>query len=189
MSAHSKMGKIYLFTGKGAGKTTSGLGLAMRSIGHGHKVVMIQFMKFWKNTGEYKIQSKLKPYFKVYQFGRPVWLKLDGKKAEFGHKKFNVKNLEELDREYALEGLEKARKVLKKDKPDLLILDEICLAVHSKILTDNEVLVLLKNTGKTTIVLTGRNASKKLIQRSDFVNSLIPVKYPKNIPAKEGVQF
>jgi len=183
------MGETYLFTGKGAGKTTSGLGLAMRSIGHRHRVVMIQFMKWWKNTGEYKIQSKLKPYFRVYQFGRPVWLKLDGKKAEFGHKKFNAKEIEKLDREYALRGLGKAKEILRKEKPNLLILDEICLAVHSKLLKDKEVLDLLKNTGKTTIVLTGRNASKKLIERADFVNSLNAVKYPKTSKAKEGIQF
>jgi len=48
------MGYIYLYTGSGGGKTTNALGLALRSVGHGHKVVIIQFMKWWKNTGEYQ---------------------------------------------------------------------------------------------------------------------------------------
>jgi cob(I)alamin adenosyltransferase len=184
------MGKIYLFTGEGAGKTTNALGLAMRSIGHNHKVVMIQFMKWWKNTGEYKIQNKLKPYFKVYQFGRPVWLKLDGGKAKFGKKKFNVKEVQKLDREYALKGLFKAEEIMLKDKPDLLILDEICLAVHSKLLRGSEVLAILDEIPqKTTVVLTGRHASKSLIKKADFVNTMNVTKYPSNIPSEEGIQY
>lgn len=184
------MGKIYLFTGNGAGKTTSALGLAMRSIGHNKKVVMIGFMKWWKKTGEYKIQSKLKPYYKVYQFGRPVWLKLGTRKAKFGNKKFNAREIEKIDREYALKGLFKAEEIMLKEKPDLLILDEICLAVHGKLLKADEVLELLAEIPeKTTLVLTGRHAPKALIKRADFVNTINATKYPKKIPAERGIQF
>ena len=59
------LGYIYLYTGTGGGKTTNALGLALRSVGHGHKVVIIQFMKWWKNTGEYKIRKKLQPYYEI----------------------------------------------------------------------------------------------------------------------------
>jgi cob(I)alamin adenosyltransferase len=184
------MGKIYLITGKGAGKTTSALGLAMRSIGHGHRVVVIQFLKFWKNTGEYKIQSKLKGFYKVYQFGRPVWLKLDGQKAEFGKKKFHLEAVKKLDREYALRGLGKAEEIMLHHKPDLLILDEACLAVHSGILKEKEVLGLMKKVpAKTTLVLTGRGATKGMIKRADFVNTISPTKYPKSAKAEKGIQF
>ncbi len=188
--AHCKMGKIYLFTGQGAGKTTSALGLAMRSIGQNYKVVAIEFMKWWKDTGEYKIQSKLGKYYKVYQFGRPVWLKLDGRKAKFGKKKFSVKEINNLDREYALRGLFKAEEIMLKEKPNLLILDEICLAVHSKLLKAEEVIALLDEAPKeTTIVMTGRKASRELIKRADFVNEIRAVKYPKNIPSEKGIQY
>ena len=60
---------IYLFTGEGGGKTIAALGLALRSIGHRRKVVIIQFMKGRKDVGEYKAAKKLAPYLKVYQFG------------------------------------------------------------------------------------------------------------------------
>jgi len=70
------MGYIYLYTGTGAGKTTNALGLALRSVGHGHKVVIIQFMKWWKKTGEYKIKKKLYPHYEIYQFGRKGWIGL-----------------------------------------------------------------------------------------------------------------
>jgi cob(I)alamin adenosyltransferase len=184
------MGKIYVITGDGAGKTTSALGLAMRSIGHNHRVVMIQFMKFWKKTGEYKIQDKLKNYYKVYQFGRETWLRLSKEeKPEFAHKKFHTENPEEIDRDCALCGLQKARMVLK-EKPDLLILDEICLAAHSGLLREKEVLDFLGEIPeKTTVVLTGRGASKGLIERADFVNTINPTKYPDVFDAKEGIQF
>jgi cob(I)alamin adenosyltransferase len=51
------MGHIYLYTGTGGGKTANALGLALRSVGHEHKVVIVQFLKWWKNTGEYKIRK------------------------------------------------------------------------------------------------------------------------------------
>src|SRR3989344_4041544 len=67
---------IYLFTGEGGGKTIAALGLALRSVGQKRKVVMIQFLKGRKDTGEFKIAQKLKPYLKVFQFGRPGFVNL-----------------------------------------------------------------------------------------------------------------
>ncbi len=184
------MGHIYLYTGEGAGKTTSALGLALRSIGHKHKVVMIQFMKWWKNTGEYKIQKMLKRYYEVYQFGRPGWLKISKGQAKFGKYKFKVRNIEELDREFALKGLEFAKKVMLRKKPHLLILDEINLACHSGLLKVEEVLNLLKNIPKrTNVILTGRKAPKALINRADYVNEIIPIKFPQNIMSVKGIQY
>ena len=78
---------IYLYTGEGAGKTTNALGLALRSVGHKHKVIIIQFLKWWKNTGEFKIARKLVPYYRIYQFGRRGW--------------HGFKNLTEKDKELA----------------------------------------------------------------------------------------
>ncbi len=170
------MGMVYLYTGTGAGKTTNALGLALRSIGHGHKVVIIQFLKWWKKTGEYKIRKKLEPYYEIHLFGRKGW---EG-----------FKNLDERDKKLAEKGLEFARKVLEEKKPDLLILDEINLAVHWNLLDVDEVIEVLDNIPKKTdVVLTGRYAPKKLIDRADFVNEIIDVKHPKKITAKKGIQY
>jgi len=169
------MGYVYLYTGTGAGKTTNALGLALRSIGHEHKVVIIQFLKWWKNTGEYKIKKKLLNY-EIYQFGREGWIGLE--------------NLSEEDRRLTRKGLEFAKKILKGKKPHLLILDEICLALHCKLLEMNDVLELLKNIPKRTdIVLTGRYAPKELIDRADFVNEIIDSKHPQDIPSTKGIQY
>ncbi|MCU0642115.1 MAG: cob(I)yrinic acid a,c-diamide adenosyltransferase [archaeon] len=183
------MGKIYLLMGEGAGKTTSALGLAMRSLGHNRRVVVIQFMKFWKNTGEYLIQKKLKPNYEVYQFGRPVWLKISKKKPVYGKKKFVAHEIERLDREYALEGMFKADCILK-EKPHLLILDELGLAVNLGLVSEKEALCLLKNVPKeTSVVITGRKMPKSLIKRADFANEIKSVKYSRDAEAEEGIQF
>src|SRR4030042_109148 len=72
----SKMAYVYLYTGTGAGKTANALGLALRSVGHKHRVIIVQFLKWWKNTGEYQIRDMLAPYYEIYQFGRKGWIGL-----------------------------------------------------------------------------------------------------------------
>jgi cob(I)alamin adenosyltransferase len=170
------MGYIYLYTGTGGGKTMNAIGLAMRSIGHKHKVVIIQFLKWWKNIGEYKIRKKLHPYYEIYQFGRKGWIGLE--------------NLDERDKKLAKRGLQFAKKIVKERKPNLLVLDEINLAVHCGLLNVDEVIEFLdKIPKKTDVVLTGRYASKKLIDKSDFVNEIVDVKHPEKIPTTKGIQY
>jgi cob(I)alamin adenosyltransferase len=171
----SNIGYVYLWTGTGGGKTCNALGLALRCIGHNQKVVIIQFMKWWKNIGEYKIRKRLYPYYEIYQFGRKGWI--------------GLKNLNEKDKKLAERGLKFAEKMLKK-KPALLVLDEVNLALYCKLLDMNDVLNLLeKIPKKTTVVLTGRNAQKELIKRVDFVNEIKDLKHPKRIPTTKGIQY
>lgn len=170
------MGLIYLWTGEGAGKSTSAFGTALRAVGHKKKVVIIQFLKGRKNVGEYKVAKLLKPYYKIYQFGRRQFV--------------NLRKPTKRDRELAKAGLEFARKVLREKKPFLLILDEINLAAAAGLLDIDEVINLLNSAPKrTTIYLTGRYAPKKLIERADVVNEIREVKYPKHIKARAGIQY
>lgn len=170
------MGYVYLYTGTGAGKTTNALGLALRSIGHKRKVVIIQFLKWWKKTGEYKIRKKLAPYYKIYQFGRKGWI--------------GLKNLDKRDKKLAEKALEFAKEVVRKEKPHLLVLDEINLAIYCKLLDVDEVIDFLNKIPKRTdVVLTGRYAHRKLKRRADFVNEIIDRKHPKRIPTTKGIQY
>lgn len=170
------MGYIYLYTGTGGGKTTNALGLALRSVGHRRKVVIIQFLKWWKNTGEYKIRKKLHPYYEIYQFGRKGWIGLG--------------NLGEEDKRLTKKGLEFAKKVVREKKPHLLVLDEINLAVYCKLLGSSEVVQFLNEIPKKTdVVLTGRYASEELIERADFVNEVKDIKHPEEIPTTKGIQY
>lgn len=165
---------VYLYTGQGAGKTTAALGLALRSLGHGHKVVLIQFMKGRKDIGEYKIQKYLKNYV-VYQFGT---------------KKFvNLKNPSEEDIKRAHKGLMFILNAAKQ-KPHLLILDEICIAAAYKLLDVNEAVRIIKKIPKSiNVVLTGRHAPKELIRIADYANEMEILKMPKKMIAKRGIQY
>ncbi len=167
---------IYLWTGEGAGKTTSALGVALRAVGHKQKVIVVQFMKGRKNIGEYKIMRKLKPYYQIYQFGRKEFIKPLSKPSE-------------KDKELAVKGLEFARKVVKK-KPRLLILDEINLVCAIGLVDIDDVIDLVKHCSKYTIVyLTGRRAPAKLKKIADFVNEIKLLKAPKKYPVRKGIEY
>ncbi len=170
------MGDIYLYTGSGVGKTTSAFGLALRAVGHGKKVVIIQFMKGRKNVGEYIVQKRLKPELDVYLFGRPGFVEL--------------KKPSKKDKQLAEKGLKFAKKVVKEEKPFLLILDEINLACATGLLKTKNVIEFLKKMPKKThVVLTGRYAPKELMRIANYVNVLKVLKQPKVITAKKGIQY
>lgn len=169
---------IYLWTGNGWGKTTSALGVSLRAIGHGHRVIIVQFMKGRKYIGEYKVRNRLKPNYKIHQFGREEFV--------------NMKKPSAKDKELAKKGFEFAKEAVRK-KPNLLILDEINIAVRIGLLDINEVLEFLDNVPKNiTVYLTGRYAPKRLIKRADYVTEVKAVKHPplkKGQPAKKGIDY
>ena len=174
---------VYLWTGPGAGKTTSALGVALRAVGQGKRVVIVQFMKGRKDIGEYKIARKLRPLYKIKQFGRPVFLDPTGLHAQ---------KPKPIDYELARKGLDWARKILVDEKPYLLVLDEINLAAAWGLVDKAKVLALLdKAPPECTIYLTGRLAPKEFIARADYVNEVRMIKQPveKVIPARKGIEF
>ena len=163
---------VYNWTGKGAGKTAQALGIALRAAAHKKKVIIVQFMKGRKNTGEYKIMQKLKPYYEIHQFGKVHFVRKPNK----------------LDYERAQQGLKFCYKAIKK-KPFLLILDEINYACHFGLLDPKEVVKFIKSVKENiNIYLTGRNAPKELIHVSDFVVELKQVKR-KKVKARKGIEF
>ncbi len=187
------MGYVYVYTGEGAGKTTNALGLALRTVGHKKKAIIIQFLKWWKNIGEYKIKKKLSPYYEIYQFGRPGWLNLSGRRKRVirvNGEKIVVRDINELDKKICEKALEFAEKIMRKKKPRLLVLDEVNLAMHYKLLDVEKVLKFLEKIPKNThVVLTGRYAPKKILERAEFVNEIKLVKMPKHMVTTEGVQY
>jgi cob(I)alamin adenosyltransferase len=169
-------GNIYLWTGDGAGKTTSALGVALRAVAHNKKVVIIQFMKGRKNVGEYYIKGRLGKNYEIHQFGRSGWV--------------NMKNPSDEDKYLAFQGLEFAQYVVKKKRPFLLILDEINLALSTGLLHIDDVLYFLKRVPKSTnVYLIGRNAPYELRNWADFVNEVVLVKQPRFFKAKKGIDY
>jgi cob(I)alamin adenosyltransferase len=184
------MGYVYLYYGTGGGKTANALGLALRSVGHGKSVVIIQFFKWRKDIGEYLIKDRLAPNYEIYQFGREAWLGEEAKTEEFSGEKFSVECVKSRDKELARKALDFARKIMKEKKPHLLVLDEIALAAYWEMLSVKDVLELLENVPEeTTVVMTGRLAPKELADRADFVNVVQQVKMPRDFKLTEGIQY
>ena len=173
------MGEVHLYTGEGGGKTTTALGVGLRAVGHGLKVIMIQFMKGRKDIGEYKAVKKyLASLFQIYQFGREEFV--------------DLANPSEEDKCLAKEALEFARKVVREEKPFLLILDEVNVAVRVGLLSEEEVLSFLDEIPEEThVILTGRWAPRSLVDRADLVTYMACVKHPfeGGIKARPGLEY
>jgi len=175
---------IYLYTGDGAGKTTNALGLALRSIGHNHRVLMVQLLKWNKETGEYKARELI-DNFDIYQFGRKGW--------------HGEKNLTTEDKKLAMEGLTFAVKrvtnsnVYNSIKYDLLILDELNLVVYYGLVPEKVAIDALDEITLSCpdldVVITGRHAPESLKNRADYVNEINTIKEPKIVDCKEGIQY
>lgn len=185
------MGHIYLYYGTGGGKTAASLGLALRSLGHGHRVVVVQLLKYWKKTGEYKART-LTPLYEIKQFGRPGWIRSgEGAEVDIGGFKASLRSAADEDKAAARKALRYAEKViLGEHPPKLIILDEVCLAAHMGIIDSADVVALLdKLPLDTDAVLTGRYAPQALIDRADFVNEVREVKAPKSFVSTKGIQY
>ena len=173
----SSLGLLQVYTGEGKGKTTSALGQALRAIGHGLRVLVIQFMK-GRPTGEIVASKQLEPYLTILQYGSPRFV--------FGRKP------EEGEIELARSGLERAREALEKRECDMLVLDELNVALSAGLLELKQVLELLQNRPPgIEIVVTGRNAPPELVELADLVSEVRLVKHPfqKSIPARKGTEF
>lgn len=170
----NNLGKIHIYTGDGKGKTTAALGLALRAIGAGYKVYIIQFLK----AQDYSELKSLKPL-------KAVTLK------RFGEKTFIHGISTKPDRLAAKKALVWSKQVIKSGQFDLVILDEVFLAVFFKLLTKGEVIELIKTKPKNVeLVLTGRKAPKQVIKLADYATEMKEVKHPyqKGLLARRGIE-
>ena len=172
-------GLVMVHTGDGKGKTTAALGLALRAFGAGLKVLILQFIKGGQSYGELdaiKILSESSTQIKILQGGKGFTSQ--GEISE--HKKI------------AEETLQLARKEILSGDWDLIILDEINYAVKFNLISETEMLELVKLKPKNLhLLLTGRNATEKLIELADLVTEMKLIKHPFNagIKAQRGIEF
>lgn len=154
-------GYIQLYTGNGKGKTTAAFGIAIRAAMAGKKVYIAQFVKDMKYA-ETKISEVLDNII-IHQVGKGC---------------FFQKDVEETDRIAAQEGLQKCHEALSSGKWDLVILDEVTIALYYKLFSIDDLLrVLNKKAEHTEVVLTGRYAPQELIDRADLVTDMVEVKH------------
>lgn len=171
------LGKIHVYTGPGQGKTQAALGLALRALGHGYKVCIIQFMK-GRPSGENLIAKKLSPDYEIYQFGKSEFIKKGEGTIE--------------DKRLAKQGLDFTKKILTKNRPDILILDELNVALDFGLLKLQDVIEFLNMDHQgTEIILTGRGAPKKILDLADLVTYMKDEKhyFKKGVGAREGIEY
>lgn len=170
-------GYIQIYTGKGKGKTTAALGMALRAAGHGIKTYIAQFLKGQK-YGELDSIRKLVPLITIEQFGRDAFI----------HIKEDTK---EQDLEKVQEGLKACFDAMFSGKYQIVILDEINVALHFNLLKEEEVHRFLdQKPPHVEVVLTGRYAPQSLIDRADLVTEMKEIKhyYSKGIKARKGIE-
>ena len=173
-----RKGLIHVYTGNGKGKTTAALGLALRAIGHDYKVFMLQFMKGSKNYGEIIAAEKYLPGFTIVQSGLETFV--------------SKENPAQVDIDLALDGLELAKKVVSENRYDLVILDEINVALDFQLIPLKEVVELVKSKPpEMELVLTGRYVPKEILELGDVVSDVTLVNHPyyHGIEAREGIEY
>jgi cob(I)alamin adenosyltransferase len=166
---------IQVYTGNGKGKTTAALGLAIRAAGAGKSVYIGQFIK-GREYSELKSLRKFKN-IKVEQFGRGCFIK---------------RNPSLKDIELACAGLKKIEEVCSKEKPGLIILDEINVALDLGLLKPKDVLSLIKSVPRDIeVVLTGRNAPGQILKAADLVSEIKEIKhyFQKGLKARKGIEY
>lgn len=172
-------GLVIVYTGEGKGKTTAALGLVLRAAGYKRKALIIQFGKVWF-TGELEGVKKLAPYVKMVQGGLGFINILDDHYDFKEHKTAAQKTYDLLYKE-VISG-----------KWDLVMADEIVGALAGKLLTQKQLIDLIKNKPeKLDLVLTGHHGKPSLFKHADLVTEMVPVKHPyqKGFLAKAGVDY
>lgn len=198
-----KQGLIQIYTGGGKGKTTAAVGQVVRALGHNLRVCYISFFKdpakwgYGRHSGRHfgdlpkghgEIGMLRKWGVDVYHFAlqHPYFCKKGDCPPKRGLSPFLKKTREE-----CLKALGFITEIFKKDY-DLIVLDEIDIALRDGFLKEDEILLLLKEKPKTTeVVLTGRGATPKLINLASLVTEMKKIKHPfdKKIKARKGIEY
>jgi len=169
-------GYIHVYTGPGKGKTTAALGLGLRAAGAGFNVFMIQFMK-GRRYSELDAVEKLKN-FSIVQHGRDEFV--------------SKENPEQVDIDLAQKGFEHAKEIVKKGNYDMVILDEINVAIDYNLIFVKDVLKLIEEKPeKLELVFTGRYAHPEIVLYADLVTEMLEIKHPyqHGVEARKGVDF
>lgn len=177
MTQQKRIGLIIVHTGNGKGKTTAALGTALRAVGVGFKVFMVQFIKGSWTYGELEAAKRLAPLFEMKPMGEGFTWETKDKKR---------------DTEVAGKAWDFCKELIRRNEHDLLIFDEINNALDYGYLDVRDVVDALKNKPpEMHVILTGRNAPQEIIDVAHLVTEMREVKHPfhQGIYAQKGIEF
>ena len=172
---------LYIFTGNGKGKTTAALGSALRAVGEGKRVLMVQFIKGPWKSGEDFFAKELEPHFRLVKMGK-------------GFVGILGDTLPRQEHEQAAEdALAYAKKEAVSGNWDIVILDEVNNAIHLDLIGKEDVLDFVRAAKEKTehIILTGRDAPQEIIDTADLVTEMRDIKHPfhHGTKAKRGLEY
>jgi len=168
-------GYIHLYTGNGKGKTTAAMGLSLRAVGAGKRIFIAQFIKGM----HYSELNALKRFPEI-------------ELKQYGLNCFIVNKPTQQDIDAARKGLKEVSEIIANNKYELVILDEICIALYYHLFEINEVLPLINSKPKEMeIILTGRYASPELYEIADLITEMKEIKhyYRNGIEARKGIEY
>jgi cob(I)alamin adenosyltransferase len=172
-----KKGYVHIYTGNGKGKTTAALGQALRAAGSGLKTFFVMFMKDF-SYGEIRSIKHLGDWIKLEQYGNDSFV-------------FRKQPPDKEDKKAARLALKRAREAMLSNKYDIVILDEVCVAIHFGLLKSKELLSLLtEKPGPLELILTGRYCPTELTEKADLVTEMQEIKhyYQKGVAARKGIE-
>jgi len=170
-------GLVQVFTGNGKVKTTAALGTVIRALGHGFRVFIIVFMKGDYPYGEWDSLSKL-PNVAVIRFGSEEFV--------------DPANVKPEEKEQARQALTAARDAMLSGDYDLIVMDEVNVAVAWKLVELDEVIQLIKDKPENVeLILTGRYADKEIVKMANLVTEMLSIKHPydEGIKARKGIEY
>lgn len=195
-SSVSGQGLIHVYTGNGKGKTTAAIGLAVRALGAGKRVMFFQFMKT-PVYSEHKVLSTISPNLTLECVGEPFFVIKEGSMPQEELEKWKKQAVVfppgQPPREYLEQiagGLARAQAAVSGKQYDVVILDELNVALHFELVTWPQVEELLAAKGEQVeLVFTGRGAPPELLARADLVTEMREVKhyYTQGVPARKGI--
>lgn len=168
---------IHVYTGTGKGKTTAAVGLALRALGWGKKVCLIHFLKGRGVSGEDRILGRLRSC-RIVRCGRGCLLKRE--------------TVRPLDRREAEKGMAEARAVVAGRRADLLILDELAVALHFGLIPTAEAEKLVRSCPKgMELVITGRRCPRSLLRLADYASDVRELDHPyqRGIKGRRGIEY
>ena len=170
-------GLVQIFTGDGKGKTSAAIGAVIRALGHGLKVYIVFFMKGDYPYGERSILSQL-PNVTMDSFGSSGFV--------------DPANIKPEEKEQAKRALVAAREAMLSGSYDLVVLDEVNMAVAFKLIELDEVLKLIEDKPQgVELILTGRRADSRLVKSADLVTEMLNIKHPydEGVAARGGIEY